>query len=113
MAFGERRMEEQSAVFRCLTGQAQLARMRKGEAMKFEIRRVQNGAVLRVEADYPDAETEEIVYQEMEADEIEAFAEFLRCLVEHYGPQTSRYSPKRIYISVEPGDKYEAPANGA
>ena len=27
--------------------------------MKFEIRRVQNGVVLRVEPDYPDAETEE------------------------------------------------------
>jgi hypothetical protein len=27
--------------------------------MKFEIRRVQNGAVLRVEPDYPDAATEE------------------------------------------------------
>jgi hypothetical protein len=33
--------------------------------------------------------------------EIEAFADFLRLLDEHYGP-----SPKRIYISVEPGDKH-------
>ena len=43
--------------------------------MKFEIRRVQNGAVLRVEPDHPDAEAEEVVYQETETDEIEAFAE--------------------------------------
>ena len=75
--------------------------------MKFEIRRVQNGAVLRVEPDYPDAEAEEVVYQETEADEVEAFADFLRYVVDQYGPHTSRYSPKRIYVSVEPGDKFE------
>jgi hypothetical protein len=77
--------------------------------MKFEIRRVQNGVVLRVE---PDGEEpgEEIVYQEQEDGEVEAFADFLRHLVEHYGPTTSRYSPKRISIQVEPGDKYEPPA---
>ncbi|MCX6924077.1 MAG: hypothetical protein NT154_12840 [Verrucomicrobia bacterium] len=79
--------------------------------MKFAIRRVQNGAVLRVEPDHPDAETEEVVYQEREDDEIEAFADFLRHLVDHYGPHTSRYSTKRIYIRVEPGDKLEPPAN--
>jgi hypothetical protein len=75
--------------------------------MKFEIRRVQNGAVLRVEPDYPDASPEGVVYQETETDEVETFAEFLRYLVDHYGPQTSRYSPKRIHVSVEPGDKFE------
>ena len=78
--------------------------------MKFEIRRVQNGAVLHVEPDYPDAKAEEVVYQETEMDEVEAFAEFLRHLVDHYGPHTSRYSPKRIYVRVEPGDKFEPPA---
>jgi len=67
--------------------------------MKFEIRRVRNGAVLRVEAD-GEEDGGEIVYQEMEADEIEAFADFLRHLLEHYGPTTSRYSPKRIRILV-------------
>lgn len=81
--------------------------------MKFEIRRVQNGAVLRVESEGPDAEAEEVVYQETETAEIEAFADFLRHLADHYGPQTSRYSPKRIFIRVEPGDKYAAPAEGA
>ncbi len=75
--------------------------------MKFEIRRVQNGAVLRVEPDCLEAEAEELVYQEKETDEIEAFEDFLRLLLDHYGPNTSRYSPKRIYIRVEPGDKFE------
>jgi hypothetical protein len=74
--------------------------------MKFEIHRVKNGAVLRVEYDYPEGETEEICYQETDGGEIDAFADFLRLLDEHYGPSTSRYSPKRIYIRVEPGDKH-------
>jgi hypothetical protein len=76
--------------------------------MKFEIRRVRNGAVLRIEPDGSEAEAEELVYQESETHEIEAFADFLGLLLDHYGPNTSRYSPKRIYIRVEPGDKFEA-----
>ena len=51
--------------------------------MKFEIRRVQDGAVLRVDPDYPGAEPEEVVYQETETEELEAFADFLRHLVDH------------------------------
>lgn len=74
--------------------------------MKFEIRRVKNGAVLRVEYDYPEGEFEEIAYQKTGDGEIEAFADFLRLLNENYGPSTSRYSRKRIYINVEPGDKH-------
>jgi hypothetical protein len=77
--------------------------------MKFEIRRAQNGVVLRVEPDFPDAKSEEVVYQERGDDEIEAFADFLHYLLDHYGPTTSRHSPKRIYVSVEPGDKFEPP----
>jgi hypothetical protein len=49
----------------------------------------------------------EIRYQEIDGAEIEAFADFLRYLNEHYGPSTSRYSPKRIHISVEPSDKFQ------
>ncbi len=48
--------------------------------MKFEIRSTKNGAVLRVEHDYPKGETEEICYQETKGGEIEAFADFLRLL---------------------------------
>lgn len=76
--------------------------------MRFEIRNARNGTILRVEDAGVDG-AEEVVYQETEADEIEAFANFLRFLVDHYGPTTSRYSPKRIWVIVEPGDKYEPP----
>lgn len=76
--------------------------------MRFEIRNAWNGAILRVEnreSNGPD----EVVYQETEDDEVEAFAEFLRFLIDDYGPMTSRYSPKRIFVVVEPGDKYDPP----
>ena len=78
--------------------------------MKFEFLHVQTGAALRVEPNHPDAETEEVVFQENETGEVEAFADFPRYLVDHYGRQTSRYSPKRIFVSVEPVDKYEVSA---
>ncbi len=78
--------------------------------MKFEIRRVKNGALLRVEPQTPDEKTEKIVFQETESGEIEAFADFLGILLENYGPTTSRYSPKRISITIEPGDKFESHA---
>ncbi len=38
--------------------------------MKFEIRSSKNGAVLRVEHDYPEGETEEICYQETEVSSV-------------------------------------------
>jgi hypothetical protein len=75
--------------------------------MKFEIRHTNNGALLRVAHDYPEGETEEICYQETEGGEIEAFADFLRFLNDHYGPSTNRYSLKRIHILVKTGDKHQ------
>ena len=77
--------------------------------MNFEVRSARNGVILRIVGDSEEDGDEEVVYQETETDEIEAFAEFLRHLLDHYGPTTSRYSPKRIYVVVEPGDKYEPP----
>jgi len=77
--------------------------------MKIEIRAVRNGAVLRVEPEQPGDEAEEFVYQETDSAEIEAFADFLRLVLDHYGPTSNRYSPKRIHILVQPGDKHERP----
>lgn len=79
--------------------------------MKIEIRNVANGVVLQIEPEQPGDEAQEIVYQAHDHAEVEAFAEFLRYLVDHYGPHTSRYSPKRIYVRVEPVDKFEPPVN--
>ena len=76
-------------------------------AMKFEIRSVKNGALLKIGHDLDEGEPEEIVYQESDGNEIEAFADFLNFLNDHYGPSTSRHSPKRIRITVEPGDKWQ------
>lgn len=38
---------------------------------------------------------------------VQAFAKFLRIIENECGPDTSRYSKERIYISVLPGDKCE------
>jgi len=65
-----------------------------------------NGLILEIRYRDDSDDENEVVYQEME-DEVEAFAEFLRFLTDEYGPPTSRYSPKRIHVIVEPGDKYE------
>jgi len=76
--------------------------------MRFEIRRAKNGWILKVEEpSSEDAEADEVVYEEKHEDEVECFADFLRTLSEDFGPSTSRYSPKRIYIRIEPGDKFE------
>ena len=76
--------------------------------MIFEIRRVKNGHILKiVSAESGATESEEIVYQEKFDNEVECFADFLRYLNEEYGPSTSRYSEKRIYINIKSGDKFE------
>lgn len=73
--------------------------------MKFEIRMAENGAILRVDPGEGEP-VEEVVFEDQVEGEIEAFVQFLHHLLDNYGPSTSRYSPKRIRISVEPGDKY-------
>ena len=75
--------------------------------MKFEIRPAKNGIVLEVEHGIEGEEPEEIVYQESDGNGIEAFADFLHYINDNYGPSTNRYSPKRIHITIEPGDKWE------
>jgi len=71
--------------------------------MKFKMRAARNGWIL-------EAENGVIVYQDSgnDEDDIMQFADFLRFINDEYGPSTSRYSPKRIRIIIEPGDKYEA-----
>ena len=80
--------------------------------MKIEIRNALNGVVLKIDREGLEEHAEEIVYQATDDPdaEVEAFADFLRFLLEEYGPVSSRYSPKRIHVIVEPGDKYESPA---
>lgn len=76
--------------------------------MQFDIRRVKNGCILKVTHTLDEGcETDEVVYQEKHDDKVDCFAEFLWYLSEEYGPSTGRHSPKRIYIRVEPGDKFE------
>ena len=75
--------------------------------MEFVFKRVKNGILVRVRSGVD--EGEELVFEERygsdEGAEVEAFADFLRLIDEYYGPSTSRYSAKRIYVRVGPGDK--------
>ncbi len=76
--------------------------------LRCEIRRARNGWILKVEHPAFEAgEPDEVVYEEKYDDEVECFAAFLRSLNDEFGPSTSRYSPKRVYVQVERGDKYE------
>ncbi len=77
--------------------------------MIFEIRRVKNGCILKVVGEDGSHDAKEVVYQQKyeENEDVECFADFLIYLNEEYGPSTGRHSEKRIYISVEPGDKFE------
>jgi hypothetical protein len=74
--------------------------------MRFDIKRVRNGFLL--DAKYmhtDDYMPDQYVYQSIEDNEHEAFAQFLRLIADNYGPSDSRYDDKRIYIVVHPGDK--------
>lgn len=53
------------------------------------------------------SEVDELVHEEKYEDDVECFADLLRTLNGEFGPSTSRYSPRRIYIRVEPGDKFD------
>lgn len=74
--------------------------------MRFEIKRAKNGYIVSC-----DSEEEPMVFQALddELDEVDAWARFLWELTDHYGPDAcrSRYSAKRVYIEVRPGDKYD------
>ncbi len=75
--------------------------------MLFEMRRVKNGCILKVTlGENETTEQQEVVYQEKYDDEVECFADFLRHLDTEYDPSANRYSEKRIYITVKPGDKF-------
>jgi hypothetical protein len=73
-------------------------------------RHVKNGVLVEVSCDgdiseYVATRGNEDSFSSIEPDETEAFAYLLRILNEAYGPSTGRYSPKRIFIKIEPGDK--------
>jgi hypothetical protein len=73
------------------------------EIIKFKMKPAKNGWVL-------ESKDGTIVYQDIhdnEDEDVERFADFLRAINYEFGPSTNRYSPKRIMVIVEPGDKYD------
>lgn len=81
--------------------------MDRGIAMKLEIQTVKNGYIMK---DVESGDT--FVYQENSdlgetGSEVRCFVDLLQDLDELIGPSTSRYSKERIFVRVEPGDKYD------
>ncbi|NBP28686.1 MAG: hypothetical protein EBV23_03780 [Flavobacteriia bacterium] len=72
------------------------------------IRPVLNGWILEIKVDKD--QTDRYVFSHDDASgeeqEVKAFAGLLRTLNNLVGPSTSRYSEHRIYVDVQPGDKY-------
>lgn len=75
----------------------------------FKLRRAKNGYIMekRDIIDGAKTEIEELVGTDGE-DEVETFKSFLWDIIDNYGPSTSRYDAKRVYVRVEPGDKTDA-----
>ena len=74
--------------------------------MKFEIRKVKNGWLFQ----YEDPEEETIYVQEERFDSEEAcFVNFLRTIIEHFGPDGGygKRKPKNIVPVILPGYSYE------
>jgi hypothetical protein len=82
--------------------------------VRLELTRVRNGCVVEIwQPPKDEGGHAQVVYQarhcgddDEEANSVEAFADLLRFLLEEYGPQTRKDSPKRIRILVEPGEDW-------
>lgn len=69
--------------------------------MKFEIRRAENGLIMKIE------DESEAVFQESYNDDFEAWRDFLYYLTQNYGPSSGKYDSKTIRTVVIPGHKWE------
>ena len=83
--------------------------------MNIEIVRAENGYFIKRwtpagESITGEAETDGIVFENLEEDEggeVEAFVRLCWFLDEEIGPTTTKYSAKRVAIGVEAGEDYE------
>ena len=73
--------------------------------MKLEIRFARNGFILNDSID-PEGKKTYIFEDDNMGESIEAFANLLSKIDELIGPTTTRHDAKRVYIKVEPGDKF-------
>ena len=81
--------------------------------------RVENGYIVEVpDYDIYDVNTGIMIRKEVfediedELGDIDSLVDALRFIEDQIGPSTSRYSKKRVKISIEPGDKYEEIEDG-
>lgn len=79
--------------------------------MKVCIESADNGYIVRLLGDAEVCESILIYaydeFTDCRKQEVETFASALRAVERFIGPATSRHSEARVYVRVEPGDKYE------
>lgn len=93
--------------------------------MRLTIEAVDNGYIVEHEAEYADG-VQRVSRNVFQSDyphegpflgdgvqESHAMAAALRYIDSQIGPSTSRYSAARVYVRVEPGDKYTPEADAA
>lgn len=75
---------------------------------KIIIIKAENGYLLKY---FTEEGSEYLVHEHLDNDnipEVESMAAALNMINELVGPMTSRYSEKRIKVSIEPGDKFNS-----
>ncbi len=78
--------------------------------MVMVIKKVENGYIL--ETTSGEETSIKVVEAKCEDEEVEAFRDLLWEINDAVGPMTSRYSAKRIVVSIEPGDKHSDGQDG-
>jgi hypothetical protein len=72
------------------------------EEVTFKMRYADNGIILSVSCPWED-DAQEFVCQTDMQDEHDAFQSLFYTVLDYFGPSDSKYSEKRLYISVLPG----------
>lgn len=75
--------------------------------MSLIIKMVSNGWILEDHSDPEMVRVEVFEGGEREEEEVKAMQRLLWTIDSLVGPTTSRYSEHRIYVRIEPGDKFE------
>lgn len=75
--------------------------------MSLVIKMVMNGWILEDHADPELVRIQVFEGGDREEDDVKAMQQLLYTINDLVGPTTSRYSKHRIYVRIEPGDKFE------
>lgn len=75
--------------------------------MSLVIKMASNGWILEDHSDPEMVRVQVFEGGDREEDDVKAMQQLLYTISDLVGPTTSRYSEHRIYVRIEPGDKFE------